>query len=197
MKIKKKILIVLLVTLTLLLFLLCFSKTQIGDLMHLDFSQSYRKIPDAEKIVFCQNYNGKPYRRALYGLKSVPSIRAVKDTSKSTDADIEAPDCASTYIVSDSGNHVAWYDYTAKKICIATSDRTVIREVPISYYWGNQLVFSPDEKYLLYQENDVLSGYTTDDEDVYYRVVNIESGNIITIYEGYRQYFNLYWSSHA
>ncbi|MBO4927497.1 MAG: hypothetical protein J5379_04515 [Clostridiales bacterium] len=57
-----------------------------------------------------------------------------------------------------------------------------------------QVVSSPDGRYILYVEIiNVGSGYTTDEEKVYYRVYSIDDGTSITIYSGYRQYLLVDW----
>ena len=58
-----------------------------------------------------------------------------------------------------------------------------------------QIVISPDEQYILYQEIEYgyYGGYTSDDEYCYYRVVRVDSGETITIYQGYREWYELSW----
>ena len=59
----------------------------------------------------------------------------------------------------------------------------------------HQSVYSSDEKYILYCEieyNYMKSGMT-DDEYCYYRVYDIETDQIITIYQGYREWYDLLW----
>lgn len=58
-----------------------------------------------------------------------------------------------------------------------------------------QAVASPDGKYILYCEIEYNYYGTdiTDDEYCYYRVYEIETGNIVTIYGGYRQWYDLDW----
>lgn len=58
--------------------------------------------------------------------------------------------------------------------------------------WVRQSIYSPDKKYILYCEIEYLSS-ESDDENCYYRVYEMESGNIITIYQGYREWYNLFW----
>lgn len=53
-------------------------------------------------------------------------------------------------------------------------------------------VYSPDKKYILYCEIHHCSG-VTDDEYCYYRVYEIETGKIITIYQAYKEWYNLAW----
>lgn len=61
--------------------------------------------------------------------------------------------------------------------------------------WITQAVTSPDGKYILYCE--IQYGYKdpdggmTDDEYCYYRVYNIDTGEVVTIYEGYRKWFEV------
>lgn len=63
---------------------------------------------------------------------------------------------------------------------------------------GNQVcqaVFSPDGKYILYSEiayNYKNSGLT-DDEYCYYKIYNIETKETVTIYQAYREWYNLDW----
>lgn len=58
-----------------------------------------------------------------------------------------------------------------------------------------QSVYSPDKKYILYCEIEY--NYTksdvTDDEYCYYRIYEIETGKIITIYQAYKEWYNLAW----
>ena len=56
-----------------------------------------------------------------------------------------------------------------------------------------QVVASPDGKYILYVEKIYSGSGLTDDEDVYYKVYSIEDGTTVTIYSGYRQYFLVDW----
>lgn len=56
-----------------------------------------------------------------------------------------------------------------------------------------QAVVSPDGNYILYCE--IQSGYKktglTDDEYCYYRVYNTKTSEIVTIYQGYQEWYNL------
>lgn len=57
-----------------------------------------------------------------------------------------------------------------------------------------QVVPSPDGRYILYVERiDVGKGYTTDEEEVYFRVYSIADDTSITVYSGYRQYLLVDW----
>ena len=59
--------------------------------------------------------------------------------------------------------------------------------------WVEQVVTSPDEKYILYVERIYLGTGTTDDEDVYYKVYSIEDDTTITIFSGFRQFLLVDW----
>ena len=56
-----------------------------------------------------------------------------------------------------------------------------------------QMKVFPDGQYLLYQEieYDYSGSGMTDDEYCYYRVVDTDSGEIITIYQGYREWYEV------
>lgn len=58
-----------------------------------------------------------------------------------------------------------------------------------------QAIGSPDGRYILYCEikYNYFKSDMTDDEYCYYRVYDIETGTIVTIYAGYRQWFDLDW----
>lgn len=58
-----------------------------------------------------------------------------------------------------------------------------------------QAIFSPDGNYILYCEleyNYTNSGLT-DDEYCYYKVFDITTGEVIQIYGGYKEWYNLAW----
>ncbi|MGN0515076.1 MAG: hypothetical protein ACI4GD_12435 [Lachnospiraceae bacterium] len=59
--------------------------------------------------------------------------------------------------------------------------------------WVEQVVSSPDGKYILYVERIYLGTGTTDDEDVYYKVYSIEDDTTITIFSGFRQFLLVDW----
>ncbi len=58
-----------------------------------------------------------------------------------------------------------------------------------------QSIYSPNKEYILYCEIQYQYKNTglTDDEYCYYKVYELKSGIIITIYQGYREWYNLYW----
>lgn len=64
------------------------------------------------------------------------------------------------------------------------SDNIIVKAVP-----------SPDGKYILYCEIEYnyYKSDMTDDEYCYYRVYQIETGKIVTIYQGYREWYDLDW----
>lgn len=58
-----------------------------------------------------------------------------------------------------------------------------------------QAILSPDGNYVLYCEleyNYKNSGLT-DDEYCYYKVYDIATGEVVTIYSGYKEWYNLGW----
>ncbi len=58
-----------------------------------------------------------------------------------------------------------------------------------------QSIYSPDKKYILYCEieYDHYKTGITDDEYCYYRVYEIETDQITTIYQAYREWYDLAW----
>ena len=73
-----------------------------------------------------------------------------------------------------------------------------LKEVLDEHDWIEQAVTSPNGKYILYCE--IQYGYKdpgggmTDDEYCYYRVYNIDTGEVVAIYEGYRKWFEVCWN---
>ena len=59
--------------------------------------------------------------------------------------------------------------------------------------WIEQIVPSPDGKYILFVERIYRGTGTTDDEDVYYKVYSIDDDKITTIYSGYKQFLLVDW----
>ena len=59
--------------------------------------------------------------------------------------------------------------------------------------WIEQIVPSPDGKYILFVERIYRGTGITDDEDVYYKVYSIDDDQIITIYYGYKQFLLVDW----
>lgn len=58
-----------------------------------------------------------------------------------------------------------------------------------------QAIYSPDGDYILYCEIEWGARGTelTDDEHCYYRVYNMNTGEIVTIYDAYMEWYELYW----
>ena len=59
--------------------------------------------------------------------------------------------------------------------------------------WIEQIVPSPNGKYILYVERIYRGTGTTDDEDVYYIVYSVDDDTNTTIYSGYRQFLLVDW----
>lgn len=59
--------------------------------------------------------------------------------------------------------------------------------------WIRQSIYSPDKKYILYCEVKYGDSGASDDEYCYYRVYEIETGKITTLYQAYREWYNLSW----
>lgn len=56
-----------------------------------------------------------------------------------------------------------------------------------------QSIYSPDKGYILYCEIEHKGTGVTDDEYCYYRVYEIETDKIITIYQAYKEWYHLFW----
>lgn len=56
-------------------------------------------------------------------------------------------------------------------------------------------VSSPDGRYILYCEIDYnhYKSDMTDDEYCYYRIYDTDTKKIVTVYKGYREWFDLFW----
>lgn len=89
--------------------------------------------------------------------------------------------------------HLEFIKYKGRSDCMAEI------EALLSYIYCenkiHQAVISPDGKYILYCEieYDYMRSGITDDEYCYYRVYDIENDKIITVYKGYREFYNLNW----
>ena len=59
--------------------------------------------------------------------------------------------------------------------------------------WIEQIVPSPNGKYILYVERIYRGTGTTDDEDVYYIVYSVDDDTNTTVYSGYRQFLLVDW----
>ena len=58
-----------------------------------------------------------------------------------------------------------------------------------------QSIYSPDKKYILYCEIEYDYNHSgiTDDEYCYYRVYETETDTVVTIYQAYKEWYNLPW----
>lgn len=158
--------------------------------LHLDFSQEYRKVQAAEQIRFRDNWNGKVYRRCVWGLKLVGRCEE--------DPEEEPPPVSwldtSVYDVTASGELVAWYDWEEDAVFLGNADGEIQKKFDVMYH-GEKVTFSPDENYLLFYEQqwNWSGSDMTDDEYCYYRVIDLEDGTQYTIYSAYREYWQVYW----
>lgn len=146
-----------------------------------DLSQSYRKIDGVNQIVF-KDWQGLLYHRCFWGLERMEN-REISEMKEET-----------IYTTAPSGQFIAYYDLGEHRIVLCDSLGVEITYFPVDYYVG-QIVFSPDERYLLYQEIQVYGGFSTDEEYCYYRVADIETKDVVTIYKGYREWYQLAWQA--
>lgn len=115
------------------------------------------------------------------------------ETAEYEEAKMTWPD-ADVYDVSESRDDAVWYDRSEKKIFVGNlageSTDSFDTQYPVT-----QLVLSPDRKYVLYCEIEygVNCGYSTDEEYCYYQVIELETGAMYTVYDGYREWFEVYW----
>ena len=150
-------------------------------------SQAYHKIEDAEQIVFWDSHDFKiiPYCRGFWGLKRIHGPME-KETENTDEYDYKV------YAVSESGRWVTYYDSANSEICLydtETEDEKCVERVDNSV---KQIVFSPNEKYILYKEIEY-GGEMTDDEYCYYKIMDVENQDTITIYQGYREWYDIQW----
>ncbi len=135
--------------------------------LKLDFSQEYRNINGIDGVVFRKNGQDKYYARCFWGLRK-----------------IDAPD-----------EFTEW-DGRVGVLSEIDKFKKYVDEHDI---WVNQAVVSPDGKYILYDE--IKFGYRggagwsglTDDELCYYRVFEIDTGEIFTIYSAYQEWYQFDW----
>lgn len=158
--------------------------------LHLNFSQEYRKVQAAGQIRFRNALNGKVYKRYVLGLKPVGQC---KESLEEEPPPVSWLD-TSVYDVTESGELVAWYDWEEDAVFLGNAEGEIQKRIDVMYQ-GVKLAFSPDENYLLfYEEQWGWSGaYMTDDDYCYYRVIDLEDGTQYTVYEGYREYWQVYW----
>lgn len=158
--------------------------------LHLNFSQEYRKVQAAEQIRFRDDWSGKVYKRYVLGLKPVGRCEECPEEEKQSVSWLDT----SVYDVTASGELVAWYDWEEDGVFLGNAEGEIQKKFDVMYH-GEELAFSPDENYLLFYEQQWgwSGGYTTDDEYCYYRVIDLENGTQYTVYEGYREYWQVYW----
>lgn len=158
--------------------------------LHLNFSQEYRKVQAAEQIRFRDDWSGKVYKRYVLGLKPVGRCEKSPEEEKPLVSWLDT----SVYDVTASGELVAWYDWEEAAVFLGNVEGEIQKKFDVMYH-GEELAFSPDENYLLFYEQQWgwSGGYTTDDEYCYYRVIDLENGTQYTVYEGYREYWQVYW----
>lgn len=158
--------------------------------LHLNFSQEYRKVQAAEQIRFRDAWSGKVYKRYVLGLKPVGRCEKSPEEEKPLVSWLDT----SVYDVTASGELVAWYDWEEDGVFLGNAEGEIQKKFDVMYH-GEELAFSPDENYLLFYEQQWgwSGGYTTDDEYCYYRVIDLENGTQYTVYEGYREYWQVYW----
>lgn len=158
--------------------------------LHLDFSQDYRKVQTAGQIRFRDNGSGKVYKRCVWGLRPVERCAESPAEEKPPVSWLDT----SVYDVTASGGLVVWYDWEEDAIFLGNAEGEIQKRIDVLYH-GEKLAFSPDEKLLLYYEQEWgwSGGGITDDEYCYYRVIDLQDGTQHTIYEGYREWFQVYW----
>lgn len=158
--------------------------------LHLNFSQEYRKVQATEQIRFRDAWSGKVYKRYVLGLKPVGRCEERQEEEKPSVSWLDT----SVYDVTASGELVAWYDWEEDGVFLGNAEGEIQKKFDVMYH-GEELAFSPDENYLLFYEQQWgwSGGYTTDDEYCYYRVIDLEDGTQYTVYEGYREYWQVYW----
>ena len=131
---------------------------------HLDFDPHYRSVPGVESIVFWDNLEKQAYARTFWGLKRVDEPSVFSEPDSAGQEDAAA---------------------VLRERTDRSNDACVI----------DMALASPDGKYILYRElaYNFYKSDMTDDEYCYYRVFEPETGKIITIYQGYREWFRLAW----
>lgn len=128
-----------------------------------DISQDYRKVQGIENVILRSRWGDKDHNGQCYK-RVFWGLQRIEDTQT---------DYSEICWESDGSKHELLD-------CIDT-DNSIWRSV-----------YSPDKKYILYCEIEHKSG-VTDDEYCYYRVYEIETGKIITIYQAYKEWYNLAW----
>lgn len=78
---------------------------------------------------------------------------------------------------------------------VGTEEIEVLEDVIGEKNEISQAIYSPDGNYILYCEIELGTRDIglTDDEHCYYRVYNKNTGEVITVYDAYREWYDLYW----
>ena len=131
---------------------------------HLDFSQSYRSVPGVESIVFWDSREKQAYTRTFWGLKKAAAPTVFSEPDTARQEEAAA-------ILAEHIQH-------GSSACVL-----------------DIALVSPDGRYIVYREVEYnyYKSDMTDDEACTYRVFDIETGRISTIYKGYREWFRLDW----
>lgn len=87
----------------------------------------------------------------------------------------------------------SWADFTEHRPVHRGNPEYEILRSYIGKGYIEQAVLSPDGNYILYVQSVYRGSGTTDDEDVYYRVLSLKDGSVATIYSGYRQFLLVDW----
>lgn len=161
--------------------------------LHLDFSQEHHKVEAVDKIRFQDNWSGKIYRRAFWGLCPV-GIR--ENGTQDNDLTLELSEDGDCQAVRTAGDGGLWYGYDSQEGHIFLGHLVgEVEEIYDTQYSVSQITLSSDERYILFCEieYDVNGGYSSDEEYCYYRVIDRKNGEQYTIYSGYREWFQVYW----
>lgn len=167
----------LVITVCVLLCGMIFIIPVLKQMFHIDLSQNYRCVEGVENIVFQANWNPELYyERCFWGLKQAE----VPDMSKEPE-EMQAPK-------SGSEDHAQQEDTTGWEAYLMETCAEPGNVV-------DKIVISPDGNYVLYREieyNYKKSGLT-DDEYCYYRVYDVNTGEVVTVYEAYQEWYSLMW----
>lgn len=193
---KKKIIIILSSTLIGLISAAIIVYLFLIMIFKVDLSQSYRKIENVNQIVFMEN--NEAYCRCFWGLKRMITQETLETEEKVSVSWLDDSHMYRNmiYTVSASGQLVAYYDYADNEIVLCDADGAVIESFEVNHT-VEQIVFSPDEQYILYQEikYGYHGGFSSDEEYCYYCVAAIATKDVVTIYRGYREWYGLTWQA--
>lgn len=90
---------------------------------------------------------------------------------------------------------IAYYDYDSDEICFCDMENFAEKRFKVSENSIDQIEISPNEKFILYREivYGYYGNYMMDDEYCYYKILNMDTETVITIYQGYREWYNISW----